>query len=496
MGKEFWGLAFELPDSFGDKGDQWIEGRAIVWKAFQMDATIKPPTIFDDEWHNYGWWLGLADFLSFACGALDVAEYLHEWRETDYEPRSPVEAFVVKNWGDSLALLELYLWNYEFARREVYSHNYLSRSGEYFEEDLPRPALDTVSRALDAAQSSVRQETVSKIARGIFLNGVESVSLDRPDESADPAHFGMHFAFHGNPSPPHLSQDDDIAFFKNGASLKTKAYAGWYAKLHELRRICERDPDTSGDANRVEVSIEGIGVLGDFSFDSSIGAFVMEGHQPPIDDLVVSPRYGFDLTRRMMGKLAPLIEDYDQWEDEVIEQVDLQIREEVDLAHSLTYEIGGGEEQDQHWTRIEGEWREGFMIPEGIHHKRCSKALIDADKLDHTMPWHQAVLFDTTVYPVSPWAFDLVTRLWDMGHPVRSFIGELASMGEGEDVSIEVEGEHDELNHQVSAYVSQLPNFIKADESFLVEDLLEWKEGRSMSAKELLAALVDAESHR
>lgn len=497
MAKKYWGLAFELPESFGDMGEHWIEGRAIVWKAFQMDAIIKPPTIFDDKWPNFGWWLGLADFLSFACGALDVAEYLHEWRELDHEPRSSVENFVVKNWGNSLALLELYLWNYEHARREVYLHNHLSRSDKAIEEDLTSPSIDTVSGALEAAQRAVCDENVSELARGIFMHGVESVSLDRPDTSGDPSHFGDHFAFGGQSSTLLLSTDDEIVFSRGGARLSTKAYAGWYAKLHELRRICERDPDTSGEANRVEVSVEGIGVLGDFTFDPSIDAFVMERHQPPINDLVVSPRYGFELTQKMVAKLRPLLADSDRREDQVIEQVDLQIREEVDLAHSLTYEIGGGEEQDQHWTRLEGEWREGFMFPEGVHHKRCTKALIDANKLDHTMPWHQAVLFDTTVYPVSPWALGLVTKLWDMGNPVRTFIGQLAGMEEAKDLTNHFRNEdYRELLLRVLEYVEELPSFIKADESFLVEDLLEWKEGRQMTAKELLAAIVEAESNR
>ena len=136
------------------------------------------------------------------------------------------------------------------------------------------------------------------------------------------------------------------------------------------------------------------------------------------------------------------------------------------------------------------------MIPEGVHHKHCTKALIDMGKLDHTMPWHQAVLADTTVYPVSPWAFDLVTRLWDMGHPFPAFVAELAGMAEGEDVSIYDEEKHDELHHQVAGYVRKLPNFIKADETFLVEDLLEWQDGLFMTAKGMLTAIVEAESHR
>ena len=83
-----------------------------------------------------------------------------------------------------------------------------------------------------------------------------------------------------------------------------------------------------------------------------------------------------------------------------------------------------------------------------------------------------------------------------MGHPFPAFVAELAGMAEGEDVSIYDEEKHDELHHQVAGYVRKLPNFIKADETFLVEDLLEWQDGLFMTAKGMLTAIVEAESHR
>lgn len=79
MNKDTWGMTLNLPDTFGDSGKQWTEGRAIVWKAFQMEAVIEPLTELGDGWPNFGWWIGLVDLLSFAGGVDDIAYYLRNW---------------------------------------------------------------------------------------------------------------------------------------------------------------------------------------------------------------------------------------------------------------------------------------------------------------------------------------------------------------------------------------------------------------------------------
>jgi hypothetical protein len=352
--------------------------------------------------------------------------------------------------------------------------------------------------AASYANAALRSDRDIELSKALF-HGEKLADIDysRPI-SGDSAHLSPHFAFEWAEHSMDIEDGETLEFRNRGSALLSLVtYSGWYAKLHTLRREFETDPETAGDFNRVEVEIAGLGSIGVFVFDVTRRCFVLEGEEKAQTRPSSSPRYGFPLSKEMVNKLVLLDSNHDQWGEEVLEQVDLQIREEVDLAHSLTYEIGGGEEEDQHWTRIEGEWLEGFMIPEGAHHRRCTKALIDKGKLDHTMPWHQAVLSDTTVYPVSSWALGPVTKLWDMGHPVRTFIGELAGMEEAKDVTNHFRNEeHRDLLLQVLEYVEKLPSFIKADESFLVEDLLEWKDGRQMTAKELLSAIVVAESHR
>lgn len=501
MTSEIWGMTLQVPNTFGDNGREWIEGRAIVWNALQMNAKIVPPTRFEHGAPNYGWWIGLVDLLAFAGGVDDIAAYLRSWAASGYTASTRLQEFIRSNWGDSVAALEVFLYLHPNAREQIYRYVQECK-GAPIEGEKELPSGDELIRLNAAAYSTaiLRSERDPELVKGLF-SGLNYVDVDylasaRP-QWGDPAHLGAHFTFEWSEHSGVLQDGETVEFGKYGsARLSLGTYSGWYAKLHTLRREFERDPDTARDFDRVEVDIAGLGSLGVFVFDLNRQCFVLEGEEKASTEISSSPRYGFELSPQMTSALLPRLAAYHERKSEVIEQVELQIREDVDLAHSLTYEIGPGDEDSMDWTRIDGEWQEGFMIPQGVHHKRCTKALIDANKLDHTMPWHQAVLSDTTVYDVSPWAFDLVRILWDMGHPIQSFIGQLAGMEEEEDVSISVGGDHDELHHQLSAYVAELPNFIKADESFLVQDLLDWQEGRKMSAKELLAAVVDAESHR
>ena len=192
--------------------------------------------------------------------------------------------------------------------------------------------------------------------------------------------------------------------------------------------------------------------------------------------------------------LEPLLPDYDQWEDEPLEHVELHVRQEVDLSHSLTYEISSEDNESNYWTRIDGKWQEGFMIPEGKHHKRCTLALVEGDHLDSSLTLHEAVLNDSSIYEVSPWAINIVTRLWDLYAPVFTAVGELSEMNANDDVlRSDLKGI---FLSSLDSYIDSLSSFIQADESFLVEDLMEWREGQRLTAQQLLEAIAAAESER
>lgn len=80
------------------------------------------------------------------------------------------------------------------------------------------------------------------------------------------------------------------------------------------------------------------------------------------------------------------MESYDSWEDEPVELVEIHVRLQVDLANSMTHQIVSDEGDDGDWTRIDGEWQEGFIIPDGVHHKRCSTALNRWPSSQHNAP--------------------------------------------------------------------------------------------------------------
>ena len=500
MTTDIWGMSFELPDTFGDKGKEWTEGRAVVWKALQMRAKLHPPIKFEGSTPNYGWWIGLVDLLSFAGGVEDIAEYLRAWGAAGYRASTPLQRFIRDNWGESVAVLELYLYLYPDSREAIFRYANQCRGNRTAGEAALNPG-DELTRlnAASYANAALRSDRDIELSKALFhAEKLADIDYSRPI-SGDSAHLSPHFAFEGTEHSMDIEDGETLEFRNRGSALLSLvSYSGWYAKLHTLRREFERDPETAGDFNRVEVEIAGLGSIGVFVFDLSRKCFVLEGEEKTQTELSSSPRYGFALTDEMTAKLLPLLDAHDSWEDEPIELVELQVRREVDLAHSMTYQISSDDGEDGDWTRIDGEWREGFMIPDGVHHKRCSTALIYGHHLDPTLPWHQAVLDDSYVYDVAPWALGLLTKLWDMGHPVRFFIGELAGMEEAKDVTIHLrnEEEHGQLLREVLKYVEELPSFIKADESFLVEDLLEWKDGQQMTAKELLSAIVEAESHR
>jgi hypothetical protein len=498
MTEGIWGLTFELPDTFGDNGKQWTEGRYVVWKALQMQAKIHPPTEFEDQQPNFGWWIGLVDLLSFAGGVDDIAEYLRSWGASGYRASTPLQRFIRGNWGESLAVLEVYLYLHPHARETIFRYVNECR-GNRIEGEAELSPDDELIRlnAASYANAGLRSDRDKKLAKALFFLmkfDVDSLARARP-LAGDSAHLSPHFAFQWMAHSAHIEAGETLEFRNPGSALlSVGTYSGWYAKLHTLRREFESDPETAGDLNRIEVEIAGLGSIGVFVFDLSRQCFVLEGEERVQTKLTNSPRYDFPLTDEMAAKLLPLWDSHDSWEDEPIERVELHVRHEVDLAHSLTYQISSEEGEDGDWTRIDGEWREGFMIPDGVHHKRCSTELIHGHHLEPTLPWHQAVLDDSYIYDVSPWAMTSIASLWDSGVPIRTVFGELAELKEDHDVSFDAVDQ--KMRDKIETYIDSLGRFIPPDSDFLIEHLLEWKQGLYLTAKGMLDAIVEAESHR
>jgi hypothetical protein len=495
METSVWGFGLNLPDTFGDTGREWTEGRAVVWKALQMGATVDPPTGFDDDCPNFGWWLGLVDLVGFGMGIDDVVGYLKQLGSPN-RSASNIEGFIRANWGDSVAVLELYMMLYPQARQAIY--DYVRRcKGVMPDAQSPLSGFSAENLMLTGsyAAASIRSDKHNRLAGALIDRESILVEHLRDTRPGDPSHLSAHFSFLWADGSTELEPSDTIQLLRHrGAVLFVESYAGWYGKIHALRRDCERDPEAIGDVDRVEVKVAGLGSIGTFVFDESRQCFVLEGEETPKSVVTTSPRYGFSLTQEMAGKLVPLLEMHDSLEDEPIEHVELQIRREVDLAHSLTYEIGDSNSGDGDWTRINGGWVLGFMVPDGKHHKRCLSALVDGDHLDLDLPMHQAVIEDSDVYDVAPWALKLILGLWDAGVPIRTLFGKLSGLSADTDVSIAAVDQ--ETEEQIQNYVDSLGKFISPDSDFLIEELLEWQDGLFMTAKGMLEAIVEAESHR
>ena len=70
----------------------------------------------------------------------------------------------------------------------------------------------------------------------------------------------------------------------------------------------------------------------------------------------------------------------------------------------------------------------------------------------------------------------------------------LGGLNEDDDVSLDAVSQ--KLQDQIEAYVDSLSKFMPPDSDFLIEDLLEWRQGLFLTAKGMLEAIVEAESHR
>ena len=77
-----------------------------------------------------------------------------------------------------------------------------------------------------------------------------------------------------------VESGDTAEFFRHGgAVLHLQSYAGWYGKIHSLRRDVETDPNLLGDADRIDVQILGVGSIGRFVYDKARQCFVLEGQE-------------------------------------------------------------------------------------------------------------------------------------------------------------------------------------------------------------------------
>jgi hypothetical protein len=154
----------------------------------------------------------------------------------------------------------------------------------------------------------------------------------------------------------------------------------------------------------------------------------------------VSPRFGFDLTPEMGRALAPALELYDTYEDDPIEVVEIAVREELGLAHTLSYNV----ETDlplpagvvRQFARSNGVWEPGFVSPEAWQFEYCEGEMRRLHNLRNSTWDHEAIINDSRLYDPNPWATPYIFKLWDRRVPFPSFIGWLSEHGPTDKFSI------------------------------------------------------------
>jgi hypothetical protein len=154
----------------------------------------------------------------------------------------------------------------------------------------------------------------------------------------------------------------------------------------------------------------------------------------------VSPRFGFELTSEMGRALAPALELYDTYEDDPIEVIEIAVREELGLAHTLSYNV----ETDlplpkgiiREFARANKAWEPGFVNPEAWQFKNCEELMRLEENLRDDAWDYEAIIDGSRVYEPKPWAINFILELWDRKAPFFSFIGWLSEKEPAEMFSI------------------------------------------------------------
>jgi hypothetical protein len=154
----------------------------------------------------------------------------------------------------------------------------------------------------------------------------------------------------------------------------------------------------------------------------------------------VSLRFGFELTPEMGRALAPALELYDSWEDDPIEVIEIAVREELGLAHTLNYNIETDLPQPQgvirQFARGNKAWEPGFVNPAAWQFLECEAEMRLSHNLRESAWGNEAMVDGSRIYEPKPWAINYILELWDSRAPFHSFLGWLSEQEPSERFSI------------------------------------------------------------
>lgn len=153
-----------------------------------------------------------------------------------------------------------------------------------------------------------------------------------------------------------------------------------------------------------------------------------------------SPRFGFELTPEMGRALAPALDYYDSYEDNPVEVIEIAVREELGLAHTLNYnvetEIPLPQGLIREFARANGIWEPGFVNPNAWQFQQCEELMRREANLREDAWDHEAIIDGSRIYEPKPWAINYVIQIWDSKSPFYSFLGWLSEQDPEEEFSI------------------------------------------------------------
>jgi hypothetical protein len=491
-----WGV--NLPDSifaFQDQGGQWNQAKGLVWPLLDLQGvTLKAPERIDDS-PNFSWWLALLDLLVFGAGWTNVAEDLTKWRRGGYQTNgSPVLEFVKNNWGESVCALEYHLYRHKYSLATITEYALRSR-GQEVRSPLPESILEDYDRS--NVHNTLRFRDSSEGNWGL-VSGL-CLGEDRPGEDfceSDCGHLASHFAlvWHDK-SIKELGPNDIMEVSKHFAIITLESYEGWYSKIHEAKTSFERDLDSNYQINNISVNVERLGHLGRFVFNKALGGFMREGeiglalvaasNEPPRNSI----RFGFELTEDMGASLALALEDFDSWEDKPVELLEINVRSEVGLAHTLNYVVSNEGIADpdfnSYFSRSGDKWLTSFVSTESHQFANCLAEMAKTGQLDTSLAIEEAMIDGSSLLFPKPWAAPFIIKLWDAKSPFYAFYAAISEYDSDQMVSI-----HDldpDNGRLLLTKVENLTNRrIRSDEQQELQVAINLAAGREVSAYDVL----------
>jgi hypothetical protein len=180
----------------------------------------------------------------------------------------------------------------------------------------------------------------------------------------------------------------------------------------------------------VDVIVNGVGYLGTFVHDESSGRLVRQIPESFIDATeddelpTHSTRFGFPITDDMALALVEAKPDELYGEAEGLEMCG---RDGIGLIYSFTW-CANTPRGVKEWSRHEGQWVEGSPIMEGLKFTSFLKEMVTADALDLEVPLFEAVIDDSTIHDIEPWAAQLLLAEWDKPTQFPLLYAELGSL--------------------------------------------------------------------